>query len=1360
MILAICFLAYGLGAVAQNDAKTFFANDCASFRGAINAVNARSGGDTIKITGNIVLTDEPDFIERDVTVTADTNPDGTPKFTINGAVLGSSGVFSCFIQNYFRIENVIIDQSYFGISIIFLNTKENCEIKINNCEIYNSTSTGIAVWGMLTQIYPKITISNCKVNNNRNGIMLSGIEAKNDGDIKIMNCTTNNSNGTGSDQGQGMTISVVNANSAKIYVIDCISNGNKRNGFTVSAPATVLMKNCVARNNTYFGFNVSGSAQNSGGSILSNCDASDNRSHGFNCSYAQLIDCKSVGNRENGFYCTYSILNRCFAANNGLWPDTYDWGGHGFRVDFCITANSTAFNNKTYGMDVNRNNVVVNSTFNNNRIGIYTTNKLKVYNSIAYGNAEYDVNQNAHWEFPVVLYNTVSDKDIVRDELAKLEKHHCTAEDPNLQGRNARGDETDNPDEIAFFTLGEGSSATELADKSLITMQMFQDELNAMMTGTNVNTNGINYLIRTITEEYVNDILLYDQNNSVRTFTGDRYDAGAFSGEYGGAPSMQYVLSYSPKKAANYGKVMMTLYGLGFHNDMAISLKKQGESDIKAETVNAVTTKCNAVFDLGGKSLGKWDIVVDFGDETVTIKNGFELEEFIEPEIEAEIFGTTNIRIGAWTTYTVKYTNLGNANAYMQPVIIELTTSKEISVEVKEQWEYIYSDGAYSDKFATINGVVHRLDTTHNILDPNRYSTYITPLIPVVPPYHTGYLMFNVRFNIDGIADDLIEIRVYTPPPFFDRETDDNSMLKSGRLMTLYWDCMKKQHETAVSIGWEIAKVGLGLIPGVGCGIQIAESIYDAVKDPPPTPGTQAMNVVSELGKIGLACATSIVPMGNAAKTAIQIVQVSSTMTNIARHASSASDRCAKKVGLDPRLLGSLDPNDKIGPVNELGSTYFIDRDEFTYIINFENDAKATAPAAEVWITDELDLNVYDINTFEAGIIKIGNQIIETPPDQKNYKWTVDMRPEKNLITEIKLTLDKTKGIAKWYFKSIDPETGELPEDALLGFLPPNDDDGAGQGFVMFTIKLKQGLPNDVVVANKASIVFDHNEAIITDEWVNKKDVVAPTSAMLAPVEKSDGLIELRWQGADNTGGSGIYGYDVFVKQGNGEYELLLDNVSQTTWSYTIDKEVTYSFYTIATDNAGNRETKTQIPDITYHFVPFVAVSGITGVAPSATAGTPLALSGTVNPNNATHKTIVWSVASTGATGATITGATFPATSAGAATVRATIANGKAAGEDYTQDFTITVSAPTGYEISESPLAIAYPNPTSDAFFLSFEAPGEYSLTLTDATGRVVLRQTAADQPARIDISHLARGVYMLMIDNGKKVSVMRIVKD
>ena len=89
----------------------------------------------------------------------------------------------------------------------------------------------------------------------------------------------------------------------------------------------------------------------------------------------------------------------------------------------------------------------------------------------------------------------------------------------------------------------------------------------------------------------------------------------------------------------------------------------------------------------------------------------------------------------------------------------------------------------------------------------------------------------------------------------------------------------------------------------------------------------------------------------------------------------------------------------------------------------------------------------------------------------------------------------------------------------------------------------------------------------------------------------------------------------------------------------------------------------------------FVPVTGITGAALTAVAGTDLPLTGAVLPENATHQTIRWQVKTPGDTGASITENIFRAAKEGTAVITARVTDGTAAGTDFTLDFTLTVNA-------------------------------------------------------------------------------------
>ena len=124
---------------------------------------------------------------------------------------------------------------------------------------------------------------------------------------------------------------------------------------------------------------------------------------------------------------------------------------------------------------------------------------------------------------------------------------------------------------------------------------------------------------------------------------------------------------------------------------------------------------------------------------------------------------------------------------------------------------------------------------------------------------------------------------------------------------------------------------------------------------------------------------------------------------------------------------------------------------------------------------------------------------------------------------------------------------------------------------------------------------------------------------------------------------------------------------------------VAANFFTVASattaTNPANSGVITAVFPSTAASTPaFVAVTNITGVPTAATVGTPLTLSGTVAPTNATNKTIVWTVKSGSAN---IAGDMLLATAAGTTVVvTATVVNGATATTPYTRDFNIVVSAP------------------------------------------------------------------------------------
>ena len=95
-----------------------------------------------------------------------------------------------------------------------------------------------------------------------------------------------------------------------------------------------------------------------------------------------------------------------------------------------------------------------------------------------------------------------------------------------------------------------------------------------------------------------------------------------------------------------------------------------------------------------------------------------------------------------------------------------------------------------------------------------------------------------------------------------------------------------------------------------------------------------------------------------------------------------------------------------------------------------------------------------------------------------------------------------------------------------------------------------------------------------------------------------------------------------------------------------------------------------------------------------------------------------------------------------------------------TATVTVTVENITNAEIPDAPLARVYPNPTENKITIELEVAGEYALTLSDINGKVLLRQTVSDEITQLDISNYPSGVYLLTIDDGKRQSATRVVKN
>jgi hypothetical protein len=293
------------------------------------------------------------------------------------------------------------------------------------------------------------------------------------------------------------------------------------------------------------------------------------------------------------------------------------------------------------------------------------------------------------------------------------------------------------------------------------------------------------------------------------------------------------------------------------------------------------------------------------------------------------------------------------------------------------------------------------------------------------------------------------------------------------------------------------------------------------------------------------------------------------------------------------------DPNEKEGPPG-YGPQAFVGAQSLPYAIDFENVPAATAWARQVTITDQLGPDL-DWRTVQLGEIAFGDTVIQVPNQRPHYAGDTSL--PNGLIARVNAGVDIQTGIVTWTITAIDPATGEMTENALLGLLPPNDPaTHSGEGHVTYTIKPKAGVPTGTEIRNHATIIFDNNEPIETNEVFNTIDADAPSSSVTAlPPVTATTEFPLAWSGEDDPGGCGVESYTVYASVDNGPFAAWT-TMEETSAPFTGRGGGTYAFYSVARDYVGNVEPAPEVPDA----ITTVAVQ--TPAAPQITALTPFAL--------------------------------------------------------------------------------------------------------------------------------------------------------
>lgn len=274
--------------------------------------------------------------------------------------------------------------------------------------------------------------------------------------------------------------------------------------------------------------------------------------------------------------------------------------------------------------------------------------------------------------------------------------------------------------------------------------------------------------------------------------------------------------------------------------------------------------------------------------------------------------------------------------------------------------------------------------------------------------------------------------------------------------------------------------------------------------------------------------------------------------------------------------VGANDPNEIVGPAgfqrNDIDSTRWLSPSQrLNYTIYFENDPTlASAPAQKVEIRLPIS-PLMNTATVSIGNFSFNNQTFTVEGSHSSYQQRLDLRPSIGLYVDVVAGLDLLNNEIVWVLQSIDTATGLPPTGLFQGFLPINDANHSGEGYVTFSVmpRASQCHTGDTLSA-QASIVFDINPAVATNRWRNTFDAGAPSSQLnIISLSGQDSIIFL---GNDDANGCGLKQYRLYRSENGGTYHTM-GTYAATALAPTATG-VQYRYYCLAEDYVGNVEEK------------------------------------------------------------------------------------------------------------------------------------------------------------------------------------------
>jgi hypothetical protein len=268
-----------------------------------------------------------------------------------------------------------------------------------------------------------------------------------------------------------------------------------------------------------------------------------------------------------------------------------------------------------------------------------------------------------------------------------------------------------------------------------------------------------------------------------------------------------------------------------------------------------------------------------------------------------------------------------------------------------------------------------------------------------------------------------------------------------------------------------------------------------------------------------------------------------------------------------------IDPNSIYGPGGFGPQGFIANVEPLPYVINFDNEATATAPAQVVTVTQQLDPNL-DWSTFQLDDFGFGGEDYSIPAGLTSYSTVIDAVAYVGVYVDVDADFNPLTGLLTWTFTSIDPTTLDIPVGNVQeGFLPPDANPPEGEGFISYVVDPKSTEPTGTVIDAQGTVIFQaglpDQSSLNTPKIFNTIDDGPTTSTVAALPAFSPASFTVNWSGKDAAGGAGVAYYNVYVSDDDGPFTLWRSITTQTSATYTGQNGHTYGFYSVAVDNFG-----------------------------------------------------------------------------------------------------------------------------------------------------------------------------------------------